>query len=73
MGILISKKLNYSLLDRAEDDLGNYLVIKCKIENTTLLIGSIYGPNINDNSTVYGELDTDLNRLNNDKIILGGD
>ena len=39
VGILISKKLNYSILDRAEDDLGNYLVIKCKIENTTMLIG----------------------------------
>ena len=37
-----------------------------------MLIGSIYGPNINDNSTVYDELDTELNRLNTDKIILGG-
>ena len=33
--ILISKKLNYNILDRAEDDLGNFLLIKIKIENTT--------------------------------------
>ena len=35
VGILISKKLNYNILDRAEDDLGNFLLIKIKIENTT--------------------------------------
>ena len=73
VGILISKKLNYNILDRAEDDLGNFLLIKIKIDNTTLIIGSIYGPNINDNSNIYDELDIELNRLNTEKIILGGD
>ena len=41
--ILISKKLNYNILDRAKDNLGNFLLIKIKIENTTLIIGSIMG------------------------------
>ena len=41
VGILIAKKINYNILDRAEDDLGNFLMIKCKIDNTTIIIGSI--------------------------------
>ena len=48
-------------------------MIKIKIENTTIIIGSIYGPNINDNSNIYDELDIELNRLNTEKVILGGD
>ena len=68
VGILISKKLNYNILDRAEDDLGNFLLIKIKIDNTTIIIGSIDGPNINDNSNIYDELDIELNRLNTEKI-----
>ena len=61
-----------AVLDRAEDDLGNFLLIKIKIENTTIIIGSIYGPNINDNSIIYDELDIELNRLNIEKTIFGG-
>ena len=72
VGILISNKLNYNILDRAQDNLGNFLLIKIKIDNTTLIIGSIYGPNINDNSNIYDELDIELNRLNTEKTILGG-
>ena len=68
VGILISNKLNYNILDRAKDDLGNFLLIKIKIDNTSLIIGSIYGPNINDNSNIYDELDIELNRLNTEKI-----
>ena len=48
-------------------------MINIKIENTTIIIRSIYGPNINDNSYVYDELDKELNRLNTEKVIFGGD
>ena len=50
----------------------NFILIKIKIENKTLIIGSIYGPNINENIGVYEEICNKLLGLDCETIMLGG-
>ena len=72
-GILIKNKLNYTIINKECDLGGNFILIKIKIENKTLIIGSIYGPNINENIGVYEELSNKLLGLDCETIVLGGD
>ena len=72
-GILIKNKLNYTIINKECDLGGNFILIKIKIENKTLIIGSIYGPNINENIGVYDELSNKLLGLDCENIVLGGD
>jgi exonuclease III len=48
VGILISKKIQYDVLNEFKDAAGNILCIKIRICNTDLLLVSVYGPNTND-------------------------
>ncbi len=43
--ILISRKLKYMLLDTFSDAVGNILMLKIEINNVTITICSVYGPN----------------------------
>ena len=44
-GILIKNKLNYTIISKECDIGGNFILLKLKIENKPLIIGSIYRPN----------------------------
>ena len=72
-GILIKNKLNYTIISKECDIGGNFILLKLKIENKPLIIGSIYGPNINENIGVYEELTNKLSGLECETIVLGGD
>jgi hypothetical protein len=50
VGILVKKSLNFDCLEtkRDEED-NNFILIRAKISNITVIIGSIYGPNKKDN------------------------
>lgn len=72
VGILISKKLDYKILDSICDTEDNYMLLDTQINNTKLTLGAVYGPN-NDNTTFFDKLLNDTKRLKNDNIIWGGD
>ena len=47
-------------------------MLKVKIHNHILLIGSVYGPNVNENIHVFDELTAAVKNLNTSDIVLGG-
>jgi exonuclease III len=74
VGILISRKLNYKVIDIARDSVQhNFLLIKASINESTLVIGSIYGPNTDEDLIFYDNLSDSLRALNCDSVIIGGD
>jgi exonuclease III len=70
--ILISNKVKYTIVDSFNDDNCNMLLLKVKISNVTITIGSIYGPNIDD-ETFYLQLKEQINNFNSDYVVVGGD
>jgi exonuclease III len=48
VGILISRSLQYTLIQQFKDDNNNILVLRLNVCGTEVLIASIYGPNNND-------------------------
>lgn len=50
VGILISSKLQYSVLKTYKDNANNILALRVKIIDTEILLVSVYGPNKNDNN-----------------------
>jgi exonuclease III len=70
--VLISRKLKHDVVDIYNDNDGNALLIKITTGNTTVTIGSIYGPN-NDDLDFYDRLDTAIKTHNSDFTIIGGD
>jgi exonuclease III len=71
VGVLISKKINYSVPVVLKDDTGNILVIKLIIDNVEFTVGSVYGPNNNDMG-FFTELENFENEIGSGNIILGG-
>ena len=72
-GILILSKLQSEIINTESDVDGNFIVLKVKIQNHILLIGSVYGPNVNENINVFDELIAAVKNLNTSYIVLGGD
>jgi exonuclease III len=70
--MLISTKIGYNILDEYKDILGNILLLKIRIGNATLTVGSIYGPNIDDRN-FFNTLSEITRRFNSDFCIIGGD
>ena len=71
-GILISKRLSYVINGQTNDYEDNYLLLDITILNFRMVLGSIYGPNCN-NQLFWENLRNDLKNLNCNHIILGGD
>ncbi len=66
------KSLNFVCLDTERDLLtDSYLLLRASLQNHTVIIGSIYGPNRRDDD-FYNRLCTSLSRLGNHPIVLGG-
>ena len=71
--ILISSKLQTEIIATDSDEDGNFSVQKVKINDHILVIGSVYGPNINENIGIFYHLTAAVKNLNTTDIILGGD
>ena len=71
--ILISSKLQTEIIATDSDEDGNFIVQKVKINDHILVIGSVYGPNINENIGIFDDLTAAVKNLNTTDIILGGD
>jgi exonuclease III len=73
VGILVKKTLNFVCLDTERDQISdNYLLIRAQVNGTTVILGSIYGPNTRDDD-FFDRLQAGLNRFSGDPVILGGD
>lgn len=74
VGILIKKNLGVTILDTRADVIGNYLLLKVKLNGSqnSIIIGSVYGPNTNEMGFFDG-LENSLAGLNAQTVILGGD
>jgi exonuclease III len=70
--MLISKKLDPEILDEYRDQNENILLIRVKIKNKIVILGSIYGPNTTDRG-FYREIDNFLSNNPGTSIIIGGD
>jgi exonuclease III len=72
VGILLSKKIMYTVHNEYRDIEGNILLIDITISGWRLTVGSVYGPN-NDNEDFFRTITDICNRFNNNRIVIGGD
>jgi len=71
--ILIRERLNVEILREIRDQACNILLMKVKINGKFLILGSIYGPNRNEDMYTLEELKLNIRELECGNIILGGD
>jgi exonuclease III len=72
VGILISKKLNFTVPEKHLDVTGNIIVINLVIDGWALTVGSVYGPNDND-LEFFNTLEQFVKTIGNESVVLGGD
>jgi exonuclease III len=72
VGILISRKIYYTVSKTYKDEAENILGMKIEIDGFPLRIFSIYGPN-HDNKDFYDRIDTFLSQDSQVPAVLGGD
>ncbi len=74
VAVLFSNRLSVELLERAADVDENILLLKVKINGNILIVGSIYGPNLDANcETFFDFIRQTCQRWHGFPIILGGD
>ena len=71
--ILTLSKLKLEIIKTEGDIMGNFILLKCKINNKLMCIGSICGLNINENILVYEQLQKGVLEMGCETFILGGD
>ncbi len=71
--MLFSKQVQYEILSSAMDPQENILMLRIKIRNVEMVIGAIYGPNL-DNicPEFFTFVSNTLNEWSNLPLILGG-
>ncbi len=72
VGILLSKKLDYTINTARYDPGDNYLLMHVTIADQNLILGAVYGPNGNDDA-FFEMLDGELELLERAPTVLGGD
>jgi hypothetical protein len=72
VSILIKKSIVYTILDTWGDVDDNYLVLKIRIHEYTVILVSIYGPNIRDDD-FFNRLTVCIRSAGDFPVIMGGD
>ena len=74
-GVAIGYKttVNIEILDQFRDYDQNILLLKTKLNDSFITLGSVYGPTQQDNPDFIDYLSQNINNLNCDKFIIGGD
>jgi exonuclease III len=74
VAILIRKQLEHEVLETIRDTQENIILLKININGNTIILGSVYGPNIDNNCGEFFEfLRRNLLNWSNIPCILGGD
>ncbi len=69
--ILLSKRVVCTIVGRFTDDECNMLLLKLAIGNVTITVGSIYGPN-DDDENFFKKLEDGIEALQSDYVVMGG-
>ena len=72
VGIIISKKLKFSILEVIRDPCENFILLDMSIEGFRFTLGSIYAPS-NKPETFFKVLTSTIDNIKNSQVILGGD
>ena len=72
VGILVNRKLSFSVLNTYKDDDCNIIILDMEFGNERIVVGSLYGPNQND-ELFFQNLDSFLSRIQIPCLVLGGD
>jgi exonuclease III len=72
VGILISKKLSYTIHNKYADAVGNIFLINITINSKRMTIGSVYGPN-QDDEIFFNNVGTAIRSFGNENVVIGGD
>jgi exonuclease III len=70
--ILISNKLLFNIEDVYKDGDCNILMLKIKINETNITLGSIYGPN-HDDEDFFNNVKSAIDAFSSDYVLIGGD
>jgi hypothetical protein len=70
--ILVSNRLSLTVEDSFRDADCNILLLKVRLGETSLTLGSIYGPNT-DNYKFFRQLSDEIQHFRTDFVIIGGD
>jgi exonuclease III len=74
VAICIKKSIDYSIITQIQDQENyNFLLMKIRLKNTLVIIGSIYGPNLDSEINFYDSLAENIRRLDCSNIIIAGD
>ena len=74
VGILIRTSVNNVIHNIIRDwELDNFILIDITLNNCKLTIGSVYGPNTDEDLDFYSRLTRGLRELKNETIVIGGD
>jgi exonuclease III len=76
VGILVHKNIygtNFNLIGQETDEEGNYLLLNIEMDSIKYTIGTVYGPNHDDQLITYTRLRNACLKINNRNVILGGD
>jgi len=72
VGILLKNSLSYTVNNTIFDFEDNYILLDLNISGCRFVLGSVYGPNRDENE-FFDNLKLDLRNLKQEKIIIGGD
>jgi len=72
VAILTKSNLDFSVLQKEDDEDNNLILVKARINNHTVIIGSIYGPNGTDDN-FFRTLRNKLDALGDYPVVMGGD
>ncbi len=74
VAVLISKQVQYEIISSVVDPQENILMLRIKVRNVEMIVGAIYGPNLDNNCLeFFNFISNTLNDWSNLPIILGGD
>jgi hypothetical protein len=73
VAILVSNKVQHEVLESIASADENFLLMKVIIDGVQLVIGAVYGPNLDQGSDLfYGSLESHLERWDTLPKIIGG-
>jgi exonuclease III len=74
VAILINRRLRHEILETVRDPQENILLLKVKINDSEIVLGSVYGPNVDNNCGEFFEfLRQSLSNWPNIPRVVGGD
>jgi exonuclease III len=72
VAIIIKRDIFKNVSNRIQDENNNFLLLKVELVHGEVLLGAVYGPNMND-AGFFVDLETGIRNLNCESVIIAGD